>query len=55
MTIHVGYERVEPRPLKRVDTLDEKARAADVRPKALLKADKEISSIRIDSETLRPR
>lgn len=40
MAIHIGYENVEPWPLDRVDTPDEKARAAAVKPKAFLKADK---------------
>jgi predicted helicase len=51
MALHVGYEGVEPWPLARTDSPDEKARAAGVAPKALLKADKENGIIRLDSET----
>lgn len=52
MTVHIGYESLEPLPLIRTDTLDQRARAAGVSPKAMLKADKEDGSIRLDSETL---
>ena len=52
LDLHIGYEAVEPWPLKRVDTADEKARAAGLQPKAMLKADKDNGSIRLDSETL---
>jgi predicted helicase len=51
MALHIGYETVEPWPLKRLDTPDEKARAAGVAPKALLKADKDNGIIRLDTET----
>ncbi|WP_246206558.1 type ISP restriction/modification enzyme [Propylenella binzhouense] len=51
MELHIGYESVEPWPLERLDTPDEKARAAGVAPKALLKADKENGTIRLDTET----
>ena len=40
MGLHIGYETVEPWPLRRVDTPDEGARRAGVAPKAMLKADK---------------
>jgi predicted helicase len=50
MKLHIGYESVEPWPLERIDTPDERARAAGV-PKALLKADKDGGFIRLDSET----
>lgn len=36
-----GYESVEPWPLQRTDTPDEKARAAGLAPKCLLKPDQE--------------
>lgn len=49
--LHLGYESVEPFPLKRTDTPDEKARAARQSPKPILRADKEVGNIRIDSET----
>lgn len=52
LDLHIGYESVEPWLLKRVDTPDEKARAAGLQPKAMLKADKDNGSIRLDSETL---
>jgi predicted helicase len=51
MALHIGYETVEPWPLTRLDTPDEKARAAGVAPKALLKADRDNGIIRLDSET----
>ena len=47
----LGYEAVTPLKIKRVDVRDEKARKADVAPKALLKADKGGGRILIDSET----
>jgi predicted helicase len=51
MALHIGYETVEPWPLTRTDTPDEKARNAGVAPKAMLKADKDNGIIRLDSET----
>lgn len=51
MALHIGYETVEPWPLSRIDTPDEKARAAGVAPKAFLKADTDNGVIRLDSET----
>ena len=51
MELHIGYETVEPWPLTRTDTPDEKARAAGVGPKALLKADRDNGIIRLDTET----
>jgi predicted helicase len=51
MALHIGYEGVEPWPLARLDTPDEKARAAGVAPKAMLRADKDSGIIRLDSET----
>jgi predicted helicase len=51
MALHIGYEGVEPYALKRIDAVDERALAAGVPPKAMLKADKENGSIRLDSET----
>jgi len=51
MDLHIGYETVERWKLKRTDIPDEKARQAGLAPKALLKADKEAGTIRLDSET----
>ena len=51
MELHIGYEEVEPWPLERLDTPDEKAIKAGVAPKAMLKADKDNGIIRLDSET----
>lgn len=51
MALHIGYETVEPWPLERLDTPDEKARAAGVAPKAMLKPDRNNGAIRLDSET----
>ena len=44
MALHIGYETVEPWPLERIDTPDDKSRKAGLAPKALLKADKDASS-----------
>lgn len=51
MALHIGYESVEPWPLKRTDIEDAKARMAGQLPKALLKADKPDGRIVLDSET----
>jgi predicted helicase len=51
MALHIGYESVEPWPLQRADVVDERAKAAGLKPKAMLKADKDIGTIRLDSET----
>ncbi len=51
MDLHIGYERVAPWPLKRVDTADERSRKAGLAPKALLRANKEMGNIELDSET----
>jgi predicted helicase len=52
MKLHIGYEEVDPWPLKRTDTPDTKARAAGQAPKCILKADPEAGRITIDSETV---
>jgi predicted helicase len=52
MDLHINYETVEPWPLTRIDTPDEKARTAGVQPKAALKADHANGSIRLDTETI---
>jgi predicted helicase len=51
MALHIGYETVAPWPLKRIDTPDEKSRKAGLKPKAMLKANKETGNIQLDSET----
>jgi predicted helicase len=51
MKLHIGYEEVEPWPLERADTRDEKSRKAGLAPKAVLRADKESGNIRLDGET----
>ncbi|MBK5198643.1 MAG: hypothetical protein JJE37_10260 [Methyloceanibacter sp.] len=49
--LHIGYEAVEPWPLKRIDTPDEKSKKAALAPKAMLKANKDTGNIQLDSET----
>jgi predicted helicase len=51
MELHIGYETVEPWPLRRKDVRDDKASRAGLAPKAMLKADKEAGRITLDSET----
>ena len=51
MALHIGYEAVAPFPLARTDTPDEKARAAGLPPKAILRADPAAGSIALDTET----
>ena len=51
MTLHIGYEQVEPFGLTRHDEPDTQARAAGQSPKALLKSDPVAGSITLDSET----
>ncbi len=51
MKLHIGYETVEPWPLKRIDVPDEKSRKAELAPKAILKANKDAGNIQLDSET----
>jgi len=51
MALHIGYETLAPFALTRTDTPDEKARAAGLPPKALLRADADSGSIALDSET----
>ncbi len=51
LDLHVGYETVEPWPVQRIDTPDEKARAAGLAPKPILKADRDAGLIVLDSET----
>ena len=51
MGLHIGYESVDPWPLTRTDTPDEKSRAAGVAPKTLLRADRDSGVIHLDTET----
>ncbi|MEO6563942.1 MAG: type ISP restriction/modification enzyme, partial [Nitrosospira sp.] len=51
MTLHIGYESIEPFGLQRIDTPDKKARTAGLFPKALLRADKDAGIITLDTET----
>lgn len=52
MDLHIGYETVDPWPVTRTDTPDDKARAAGVSPKVILKSDPDGGTIRLDSETV---
>ncbi|WP_055049657.1 type ISP restriction/modification enzyme [Devosia sp. A16] len=52
MALHIGYENVEPWPLKRLEVRDEQSRAAGLASKAILKADKGSGSIQLDGETV---
>ena|ERR1700710_996958 len=51
MDLHIGYETVKPWQLKCKYEPDKNARKAGITPKAILKADKESGSIRLDGET----
>lgn len=51
MNLHIGYESVEPWPLRRVDAPDEKSRAAKLAPKTILRSDHDNGIIVLDSET----
>jgi predicted helicase len=51
MALHIGYETVEPWPLKRIDAPDERSRKAGLTPKTVLRADKGAGNILLDSET----
>ncbi|MGY6710716.1 MAG: type ISP restriction/modification enzyme [Rhizobiaceae bacterium] len=51
MALHIGYEAVEPWPIERLDEPDEKAQQAGVAPRAILKADRDNGTIRLDTET----
>jgi predicted helicase len=51
MSLHIGFETVEPWPLRRLDTPDERSRKAGLAPKVMLKAHKDIGVIQLDSET----
>jgi predicted helicase len=53
LRLHIGYEAVEPWPLRRIDVPDERGRKAGLvpRPRPLLRADKAAGVIVLDSET----
>ncbi|MBN9042219.1 MAG: DNA methyltransferase [Rhizobiales bacterium 62-47] len=51
MNLHVGFQTAELFPLKRTDTADSKSRKAGVSPKIILKSNKTLGKILIDSET----
>jgi predicted helicase len=51
MSLHIGYEAVQPFALSRAGQPDAKARAAGMQPKALLRADPAAGSITLDTET----
>lgn len=51
MDLHIGYETVDPWPLKRHDVPDARARAAGQSPKVILKSDAAAGTITLDSET----
>jgi predicted helicase len=50
--LHIGYEGVDPWPVTRTDTPDQKARSAGVQPKVILKSDRDSGTITLDSETI---
>jgi predicted helicase len=52
MKLHIGYETVDPWPLRRTEARDEKARSTSTPPKTMLKADKAAGCITLDSETV---
>ena len=51
MQLHIGYEAVEPFALTRTEVPDEKARAAGLPPKALLRSDPVSGTVTLDTET----
>lgn len=51
LDLHIGYEAVEPFDLTRIDVQDERAAKAGLKPKPILKADRETGIITLDSET----
>ncbi|MCA3458201.1 MAG: N-6 DNA methylase [Rhodobacter sp.] len=52
LDLHIGYEGVEPWPLTRRDTPDERARSAGLAPKVILKSDPAAGTVTLDSETV---
>jgi predicted helicase len=51
MTLHTGYETIQPWPLDRIDVADDKSRKAGLPPKPLLRAHKIAGNIMLDTET----
>jgi predicted helicase len=51
MALHIGYETVEPWPLERIEAPGDKSRKTGLAPKAMLRAQKDIGNIQLDSET----
>lgn len=51
LTLHIGFEAIEPWPLERHDGNDPRAAAAGVEPIAVLKADLRNCLVRVDSDT----
>lgn len=51
LALHIGYESVEPWPLTRIDSADDAARAAGLKPKPVLKSLPEAGVVVLDSET----
>jgi predicted helicase len=51
MALHIGYEQAAPFALVRTDLPDEKVRASGQPPKCILKSDKDVGRITLDSET----
>jgi predicted helicase len=51
MELHIGYEAVEPLALERINIADEKARAAGLEPKPVLRSDPDTGKVILDSET----
>ena len=49
--LHTGFETIAPWPLTRIDVTDEKAKAAGLKPKPILKSNHESGHIVLDSET----
>ena len=52
LDLHIGYEGVEPWPVTRRDTPDDRARAAGLAPKVILKSDPAAGTVTLDSETV---
>lgn len=52
MALHIGYEKVLPFALARSNVADEKVRASGQSPKCILRSDKDVGRIVIDSETV---
>jgi predicted helicase len=51
MALHLGYEKVDPWALERVDVLNKTAKKSGVTPKVILRASEETGSIQLDSDT----